>query len=66
MSNLICISINLNSLNDGKPVPNSRDCQEVPFEAGVQVMEIFEKYKNQTSILDDYEFYEMQEKGGYK
>jgi len=43
-------------------VPNSRDCQEVPFETGIQVLEIFEKYKNQTSILDDFEYYEMQEK----
>ena len=48
--------------NDSKPVPNSRDCQEIPFDIGVQVLEIFEKYKNQTSILDDYEFYEAQEK----
>ena len=50
------------SFNEGKPVPNSRDCQEVPFEIGIQVLEIFEKYKSQTSILDDYDYYEMQER----
>ena len=49
-------------LNEGKPVPNSRDCQEVPGEVGAQVLEIFESYKNSTSILDDYDFYEMQDK----
>jgi len=52
-----------NEYNEGKPVPNSRDCQEIPFEVGVQVLELFEKFKNQTSILDDFEYYEMQEKG---
>jgi len=51
-----------NEHNDGKPVPNSRDCQEVPYDVGIKVLEIFETYKNQTSILDDYDFYEMQEK----
>jgi len=51
-----------NEYNEGKPVPNSRDCQEVPFEVGVKVLELFENFKNQTSILDDYEYYEMQEK----
>jgi len=51
-----------NEYNEGKPVPNSRDCQEVPGEVGAQVLEIFEIYKNTTSILDDYEFYELQEK----
>lgn len=50
------------SMNEGKPVPNSRDCQEIPFEVGVQVLEIFEKFKNQTSILDDYDYYELQER----
>lgn len=49
-------------MNEGKPVPNSRDTQEVPSDVGIQVMEIFEKFKNQTSILDDFEFYEAQEK----
>jgi len=52
-----------NEYNEGKPVPNSRDCQEIPFEVGVQVLELFEKFKNQTSILDDFEYYEMQERG---
>jgi hypothetical protein len=51
-----------NEFNEGKPVPNSRDCQEVPFEVGVKVLEMFENFKNQTSILDDYEFYEMNER----
>jgi len=50
-----------NELNEDKPVPNSRDTQEVPFDVGCQVLKIFEGYKNQTSILDDFEFYEMKE-----
>jgi len=35
-----------NDLNEGKPVPNSRDCQEVPLNLGVQVMDIFDKYRS--------------------
>jgi len=49
-------------LNEGKPVPVSRDTQEVPFDVGLEVLKIFEGFKNQTSILDDFEFYEVQEK----
>ena len=49
--------------NEGKPVPNSRDAQEVPTDVGLQVLDFFEKFRNQTSILDDYEFYEIQERG---
>jgi len=50
-----------NELNEGKPVPNSRDTQEVPFEVGQEVYKIFTNYKNQTSILDDFDYYEMKE-----
>lgn len=28
--------------NDGKPVTNSRDCQEVPLKQGMTMMSIFE------------------------
>lgn len=45
-------------MNEGKPVPNSRDTQEVPNATGLLVLDIFEKYQNQTSILDYLEFYE--------
>jgi len=48
-------------MNEGKPVPNSRDTQEVPFEVGQEVYKIFTNYKNQTSILDDFDYYEMKE-----
>ncbi len=51
----------LKRMNEGKPVPNSRDTQEVPFEVGQEVYKIFTNYKNQTSILDDFDYYEMKE-----
>jgi len=27
--------------NEGKPITNSRDCQEVPYEEGMEVIKIF-------------------------
>lgn len=40
--------------NDGKPVTNSRDCQEVPLLQGRQMCEIFKNYKSATTIMDDF------------
>eukprot|EP00331_Platyophrya_macrostoma_P004386 CAMPEP_0176425438 /NCGR_PEP_ID=MMETSP0127-20121128/11387_1 /TAXON_ID=938130 /ORGANISM="Platyophrya macrostoma, Strain WH" /LENGTH=338 /DNA_ID=CAMNT_0017806595 /DNA_START=1 /DNA_END=1017 /DNA_ORIENTATION=- len=51
-----------NEMNEGKPVPNSRDTQEVPNATGLSVLEIFEKYQNQTSILDLVDYYEREVK----
>ncbi|VDN97481.1 unnamed protein product [Rodentolepis nana] len=47
--------------NDNKPVTHSRDTTEVPLEQGQQVLEIFAKYVNSTSILDDFDYYERRE-----
>ena len=49
-------------MNEGKPVPNSRDTQEVPNATGLTVLDIFEKYPTQTSILDLGDYYESEAK----
>ncbi len=41
--------------NEGKPVTNSRDCQEVLFEQAVEVLNVFRTYNHRTTILDDVE-----------
>ncbi|KAL5964892.1 YTH domain-containing family protein 2 [Taenia solium] len=47
--------------NDNKPVTHSRDTTEVPLEHGQEVLEIFAKYDNATSILNDFDYYERRE-----
>ncbi|CAF1704301.1 BnaC03g73650D [Brassica napus] len=44
--------------NDNKPVTNSRDTQEV----SIEMLKIFKNYGAETSILDDFVFYEEREK----
>jgi hypothetical protein len=39
--------------NEGKPVTNSRDSQEVFFDQGTEVFNIIRSYKHKTTILDD-------------
>lgn len=48
--------------NDNKPVTNSRDTQQVKFEQGIEMLNIFKKYETDMSILDDFEFYEERQK----
>uniref|UniRef100_M4CBA5 Major facilitator superfamily (MFS) profile domain-containing protein n=1 Tax=Brassica campestris TaxID=3711 RepID=M4CBA5_BRACM len=48
--------------NDNKPVTNSRDTQEVKLEQGIEMLKIFKNYGAETSILDDFVFYEEREK----
>ncbi|KAL4304546.1 hypothetical protein GQ457_10G026690 [Hibiscus cannabinus] len=48
--------------NDNKPVTNSRDTQEVEFEQGIEMINIFKKYGSHSSILDDFYFYEERQK----
>lgn len=48
--------------NDNKPVTHSRDSQEVKLEQGVEMLKIFKDYETQSSILDDFEFYDEREK----
>ncbi|XP_038994094.1 YTH domain-containing protein ECT2-like isoform X2 [Hibiscus syriacus] len=48
--------------NDNKPVTNSRDTQEVEFEQGIEMINIFKNYEGRSSILDDFYFYEERQK----
>ncbi|KAK8500284.1 hypothetical protein V6N12_068774 [Hibiscus sabdariffa] len=48
--------------NDNKPVTNSRDTQEVKLEQGIEMLSIFKSYETDTSILDDFDFYEERQK----
>ncbi|XP_058090169.1 YTH domain-containing protein ECT2-like isoform X6 [Magnolia sinica] len=48
--------------NGYKPVTISRDTQEIGFPQGLEMLEIFKNYPAKTSILDDFDFYEDQEK----
>ena len=47
--------------NDNKPVTNSRDTQEIPYEKGRQVLKVFHTYNHTSSILDDFEHYERKQ-----
>lgn len=47
--------------NDNKPVTNSRDTQEIPFEKGKQVLKVFHTYNHSSSILDDFDHYERKQ-----
>lgn len=44
--------------NDNKPVTNSRDTQEIPFDKGVQVLKVFHTFQHSSSIFDDFDHYE--------
>ena len=44
--------------NDNKPVTNSRDTQEIPFDKGIQVLKVFHTFKHTSSIFDDFDHYE--------
>lgn len=48
--------------NDNKPVTHSRDSQEVKLEHGIEILKIFKNYEAETSILDDFTFYNEREK----
>ena len=47
--------------NENKPVTNSRDTQEVPYDKGRQVLKHIHNYKHTTSIFDDFSHYEKKE-----
>ncbi|KAF9608539.1 hypothetical protein IFM89_009905 [Coptis chinensis] len=48
--------------NDNKPVTYTRDTQEVGLKQGLEMLSIFKTYPAMTSMLDDYKFYEDQQK----
>ncbi|KAL8492684.1 hypothetical protein ACS0TY_024032 [Phlomoides rotata] len=48
--------------NDNKPVTHSRDSQEVKLEHGIEMLKIFKNHDADTSLLDDFNFYDEREK----
>jgi hypothetical protein len=44
-----------------KPVTNSRDAQEVPYDAGMDVLRVFMAREGGTTLLDDMLFYSQRE-----
>ncbi|KAL6521300.1 hypothetical protein OROGR_017869 [Orobanche gracilis] len=48
--------------NDNKPVTHSRDSQEVKLEQGIEMLKIFKNHDSDTSLLDDFNFYDEREK----
>lgn len=50
--------------NENKPVTNSRDTQEVPYDKGVGVLKIIHSYSHTTSIFDDFTHYEKRQEEG--
>jgi hypothetical protein len=48
--------------NEGKPVTNSRDTQDINLEQGLQMLKIFKEHVSKTSILEDFTFYDNRQK----
>ncbi|KAI8023384.1 YTH domain-containing protein ECT2 [Camellia lanceoleosa] len=47
--------------NDNRSVTYSRDTQEIGFKQGIEMLNIFKSYSEKTSVLDDFNFYEIRE-----
>ncbi|KAI0981433.1 hypothetical protein GJ496_005866 [Pomphorhynchus laevis] len=52
--------------NFNKPVTFSRDSQEVPLEKAKQVFQIIHTYKEECSLLDDFDHYEIRQREQHK
>nr|XP_043624112.1 YTH domain-containing protein ECT1-like isoform X2 [Erigeron canadensis] len=48
--------------NDNKPVTHSRDSQEVKLDVGIAMLKIFKDHDADTSIIDDFSYYDEREK----
>lgn len=50
-------------MKDGqrKPVCNSRDTQEIPFQDASKMIEIIQNYKNTNTILEHFEYYDVRQ-----
>ncbi|KAL5784832.1 hypothetical protein ACOSQ2_007224 [Xanthoceras sorbifolium] len=48
--------------NENKPVTNSRDTQEIMLREGLQMLKIFNYHPMDTSIFDDFMYYEKRQK----
>lgn len=51
----------INEYNENKPVTSSRDTQEIHPLVGAQMLKIFNEYPYESSILDDFNFYEKRQ-----
>ena len=51
------------TMKDGevKPISNSRDTQEIPFEQAKIVIQKIAEYQNTNTILEHFEFYDMRQ-----
>jgi len=47
--------------NENKPVTTSRDTQEIPPLIGNEMVRIIKEYNYESSILDDFSFYEKKQ-----
>jgi len=47
--------------NENKPVTNSRDTQEIPYEKGKLMLKTLHMYHHNTSIFDDFQYYESKQ-----
>ena len=47
--------------NANKPVTNSRDTQEIPYEKGKLMLKTLHMYQGKTSIFDDFSYYETKQ-----
>ena len=56
------------TMKDGevKPVSNSRDTQEIPYEQGKIMIEKIEIYQNSNTILEHFEFYDLRQENYVK
>lgn len=48
--------------NENKPVTNSRDTQEIMYKEGLEMLKIFKNHPRDTSVFDDFMYYEMRQK----
>lgn len=50
-------------MKDGqvKPVTFSRDSQEIPFNEGKKMLEIYENFTNSNTILEHFEYYDLRQ-----
>ena len=60
---IIVMKLFIFNFRDGekKPVSNSRDTQEIPFQDGLKMVQNFEKYMNTNTILEHFEYYDMRQ-----
>ena len=56
------------TMKDGeiKPVSNSRDTQEIPFEQAKIIMDTIGNYQNSNTILEHFEFYDLRQENYVK